>query len=126
LNMKTIGNVLWFLLGGFIGAVITFLEALLCFISILYIPVGLQLLKMAEFLLWPMGKQVVVNKPSGFKTVINILWLIFNGWENFLAYGIVGILFCITIIGIPFGRQYFKLATFIAMPLGHDFAVSSK
>jgi uncharacterized membrane protein YccF (DUF307 family) len=120
-TMKTFGNILWFLLGGLIGAIESFLEGILLCITIIFIPVGLQMFKIGKFFLWPMGKKVVAVNPSGFKTVVNVIWCITGGIIHFLAYGLVGVIFCITIIGIPFGKQYFKLARFILTPLGHDF-----
>ena len=121
--MRTFGNILWLILGGLIGSIVAFLEGIILCITIIFIPVGLQMFKVSKFLIWPMGKQVVKVNVTGFKTFINIVWLILGGWENFLGYGLVGVIFCITIIGIPFGKQYFKLAKFTAMPLGHDFAL---
>lgn len=118
---ETVGNILWLVLGGILGAIYYFIVAILCFVTIIFIPVGLLYLKVSKFFLWPMGKQVVDSKPSGFKTIVNLLWLIFFGWENFVGLVVIGCLFCITIIGIPFGKQYFKLAVFAALPLGHDF-----
>ena len=73
-----------------------------------------------------MGKKVVNAKPSGFKTFCNVLWAIFFGWEHLLGYFLIGLVFCITIVGIPFGRQYFKLGKFMLLPLGHDFQVVEK
>ena len=121
IDMKLIGNIIWLIFGGLEMAIITFLEGLLLCITIIFIPVGLQLFKVAKFLLWPMGKKVVEKKPNGFKMVINIIWCIFGGIWNSLMYLLIGVLYCITIIGIPFGLQYFKLARFILTPLGHDF-----
>ena len=57
--MRVIGNILWFILGGLEMAIVTFLEGILCCITILLIPIGLQLFKMAGFFIWPMGKAVV-------------------------------------------------------------------
>ena len=119
--MKTFGNILWLIFGGFIAGIAAFIEGILLCCTIIFIPVGLQMFKIGKFFFWPIGKQVVAVNPSGFKTFINILWAIFFGWEHFLAYAVVGLILFITIIGIPFGKQYFKLAMFIITPLGHDF-----
>lgn len=121
-NMKFVGNILWLVFGGLIWGLTSFLTGVLLCITIIFIPVGLQFFKIGKFCLWPMGKKVVDSKPNGFKSFINILWAIFFGWEYFLGYGLTGVLLCITIIGIPFGKQYFKLAFFVLTPLGHDFA----
>ena len=44
------------------------------------------------------------------KTLGNILWFLFTGLECAIAWFLLGIIWCITIIGIPFGRQCFKMA----------------
>lgn len=119
--MKTIGNILWVIFGGFFWALGLGAAGILCCITIIGIPVGLQLFKMAGFVLWPFGKTVVDASVTGWKTFVNILWAIFFGWEFALGFLLVGVIFCITLIGIPFGRQYFKLAQFILLPLGHEF-----
>ena len=119
--MKLIGNIIWLIFGGLEMAIFAFLEGLFLCITIIFIPVGLQYFKVAKFMLWPMGKKVVEKKPNGFKTFLNVIWSILGGWWNALMYLLVGVLYCITVIGIPFGLQYFKLARFVLTPLGHDF-----
>lgn len=119
--MKTIGNILWVIFGGIEWCIALLLCSAFCFISIVGIPMGIQLFKMAKFVLWPFGQQVVYNKVSGLRTLLNIIWAILFGWELALGFLFTGILYCLTIIGIPFGQQYFKLATFVFTPLGHSF-----
>ena len=119
--MKTFGNILWLLLGGLISAIMAFICGAICFISIIFIPVGFQLFKIGKFFIWPMGKKVVKVNSNGFKAFVNVVWCILFGWTYFLGYGLVGCIFCATVIGIPFGLQYFKMAKFAAVPLGHDF-----
>ena len=98
------------------------MSAVVMCVTIIGIPIGIQLFKMAWFVLWPFNKNVTSGaKVSGFKTVINILWAILFGWEFALGFLITGVIFCITIIGIPFGKQYFKLASFVILPLGRNF-----
>ena len=119
--MKTIGNILWLLLGGIFWAIADFIAGILLCITIIGIPVGLQMFKLARFVLWPFGKTVTPVNTSGFKALLNFVWAILFGWEMALGYLLSGVLLCITIIGIPFGRQFFKLAHFVLLPLGHDF-----
>lgn len=119
--MKTIGNILWFILGGFLSAIGCFLEGILLCVTIIGIPIGLQMFKLAGFVWWPFGKTVQKVNPAGYKTVLNVIWAILAGWEHFLVYGLVGVIFCITIIGIPFGKQFFKIARFLITPLGYGF-----
>ena len=119
--LGTIGNVLWVLLGGLEWAIALFIEGALCCISIIGIPVGVQLFQLGMFVLWPFGKNVVDAHPTGFKAFVNVLWAITGGWMSALAFVLCGVFFCVTIIGIPFGKQYFKMARFVICPLGHAF-----
>lgn len=119
--MKTIGNVIWFVFGGVFWALSSFLSGIIWCVTIIGIPVGIQMFKFASFVLWPFGKEVHEEKVTGFKTIINVLWAIFAGVWMALGYILTGLLFCITIIGIPFGKQYFKMARFILTPLGYIF-----
>ena len=121
--MKLIGNIIWFVFGGLFWAISAFIAGVLLCITIIGIPVGLQMFKLAKFVLWPFGKAVTPVSPSGMKQVLNILWAVLFGWIMALGYLITGVLFCITIIGIPFGRQYFKMSHFVLLPLGNDFVV---
>ena len=52
--------------------------------------------------------------------LLNIIWLIFGGFIVVLAYLLGGLLLCITIIGIPFGIQCFKLAGLAIAPFGWE------
>ena len=117
----TIGNVLWLIFGGLEWCIGLFLEGILCCVTIIGIPIGIQMFQMAKFVIWPFGKEVVDAHPNGFKAFVNVLWAITGGWINAFLFALCGVIFCITIIGIPFGKQYFKLAKFIIWPLGHTF-----
>ena len=119
--MKTVGNILWLIFGGLEFGLMMFVEGLVLCVTIIFIPVGLQFFKIGKFLLWPMGKKVANVKPNGFKAFVNVLWLIIGGWEHALMFFFVGLIFCITIIGIPFGKQYWKLANFVLWPMGRTF-----
>lgn len=48
----------------------------------------------------------------------NILWLVLSGFWLAVSYAVAGIVLCITIIGIPFGIQSFKLAGYSLWPFG--------
>lgn len=119
--MKTIGNILWFLLGGLEMALVWYLIGLLWCITIVGIPVGVQCFKIGTLCLWPFGKEIVYGEKTS-SILLNILWIIFGGLELAVMHAILGVLFCITIIGIPFGKQYFKLARLSLMPFGATFA----
>lgn len=119
--MTTIGNVLWFILGGIWLALMYAVAGVVLCITIIGIPFGLQAFKLARFTLWPFGS-TIVRKPSGgvLELIFNILWLILFGWGIFVAHLIAGAILCITIIGIPFGLQAFKLSVLALWPFGRD------
>ena len=119
--MKTLGNILWVILGGLFWAIESIIVGVFYCITIVGIPIGLQMFKLAGFVIWPFGKKVEDVNCNGFKVFLNVLWLIFGGIFTVLGYYIVGAIFCITIIGIPFGKQYFKIGSFLFKPLGHNF-----
>jgi uncharacterized membrane protein YccF (DUF307 family) len=120
--MKVLGNIHWIIFGGLFWAISSFIAGALWCVTIIGIPVGLQLFKVAKcIVIWPFGKTVTPQKVTGFKIFLNILWIIFGGIESAIGYFLTGVLFCITIIGIPFGKQYFKMARFVLTPLGYGF-----
>ncbi|AQP53729.1 hypothetical protein CBF34_10660 [Vagococcus penaei] len=115
--MGLIGNIIWFIFGGLIGAVGWFLAGILWSITIIGIPIGRQCFKLAGLSLWPFGKRVVYRQ-SGVSLLVNIIWLIVSGLPLALGHLMSGMILCVTIIGIPFGLQSFKLAKLALMPFG--------
>ena len=121
--MKTIGNLIWFLFGGLWMGLGWTLVGLCWCISIIGIPVGIQCFKFARLAFFPFGK-VIVYGGGASSLLPNILWLIFGGFALAVSSAIHGILFCVTIVGIPFGMQCFKFARLALTPFGSDVAVS--
>lgn len=117
--MGCLGNILWFIFGGFLSAIGWFLVGCVWCITIVGIPIGLQCFKIAGLSLWPFGKEVVPSNRTS-SLILNILWLIFGGLELALNHLLWGLLLSITIIGIPFGQQHFKLAKLALVPFGAE------
>ena len=115
--MTFLGNLLWFLFGGLIGGLGWTLAGCLWCITIVGIPVGLQCFKFAGLAFFPFGKEIVYGGGI-FSVLVNIIWLLLSGLELAIGYVVLGCLWCITILGIPFGKQCFKLAKLALMPFG--------
>lgn len=115
--MRFLGNIAWFLLGGEISAILWALVGTLWCITVVGIPVGLQCFKFALLSMAPFGKDVVYTEKT-LPMVVNILWIVLGGAELALFFIVIGCIFCITIVGIPFGKQYFKFAKLALAPLG--------
>ncbi|SHM41650.1 YccF domain-containing protein [Ruminococcus flavefaciens] len=117
--MGCIGNLLWFIFGGFWSGLSWFLVGLLWCLPIVTIPIGRQCFKMAKLSLMPFGKHVEYGGGT-VSLLVNILWLIFGGLIMAAEFAAIGVVLCITIIGAPFGVQMFKLAKLALMPFGAE------
>jgi uncharacterized membrane protein YccF (DUF307 family) len=113
-----LGNLIWIVFGGLVSALLWFIAGVLCCISLVGIPFGIQCFKIASFIFWPFGRDVEVGGFGIGGLLGNILWLILFGWELAFTHLAIGLVFCITIIGIPFGRQHLKLAKLALIPFG--------
>ncbi|MBN2480364.1 MAG: YccF domain-containing protein [Bacteroidales bacterium] len=120
--MKIIGNIIWLAFGGIIISIEYAVSSLALMVTIIGIPFGLQTLKLAILALWPFGSDVRQrDEATGcLYIVMNVLWILLGGIWIFLTHMIFGILLGITIIGIPFAMQHFKLAGLAFTPFGKD------
>jgi uncharacterized membrane protein YccF (DUF307 family) len=119
--MRTIGNILWFLLAGLWLAIGYVLAGLLAFVLIITIPFGIASFRLAGFVVWPFGRTVIWRRDAGVASLIgNIVWVIFFGWELAIAHLLAGLLLCVTIIGIPFGIACWKMIPLALLPLGRE------
>ena len=118
--MKFLGNIIWLIFGGLLTALEYLVSSLLLMITIIGIPFGLQTLKLGMLALWPFGSQVTDNGNSGgcLSVVMNVIWICIGGFWICLTHLFFGLLLCITLIGIPFGRQHFKMAALALTPFG--------
>ena len=118
--MSCLGNIIWIIFGGFFNALGWLFAGLLWCLTIVGIPVGFQCFKMASLQFAPFGKEVVTVSDSSGNLLLNILWLLFGGLVLCIGNLISAVLLCITIVGIPFAAQCFKLAKLSLMPFGKE------
>jgi uncharacterized membrane protein YccF (DUF307 family) len=117
--VRTLGNILWFLLAGLWLSIGYVVAGLVMFVLIITIPFGIASFRLAGYVVWPFGRTVVRRRDSGVWSLIgNVLWILLVGWELALAHLFAGALLCITIIGIPFGIACFKMLPLSLLPLG--------
>ena len=118
--MNLPGNLLWLIFGGLFAAIGYFVGGLVLCCTIIGIPWGLQCFKIASLVLWPFGKRVVSDSQQTgcLSSIFNLVWIICGGWYTALVHLVMGLLLCITVIGIPWGRQHFKLIEISLMPFG--------
>lgn len=115
--MSCLGNIIWFIFGGFVTGISWALAGVLWCITIVGIPIGIQCFKFASLSFCPFGKQVDYGG-GAVSLILNILWIIISGIPLAIEHIAFGIIFAITIVGIPFAKQHFKLAKLALMPFG--------
>lgn len=120
--MRFLGNIIWLIFGGLAIAIEYFVASIALFVTIIGIPFGIQTVKLGMLALWPFGSDVVqTESPSGcLSTIMNIIWFFVGGFWIMLTHFAFGVILFITIIGIPWGNQHFKLAGLALTPFGRD------
>lgn len=120
--MSLLGNIIWLIFGGFIAGVGYIIGGASTCLTIIGIPFGIKAIDLGIATLAPFGKEVVV-KPGAdnlLTMIFNVLWIIFFGWAIALNHLLWGVLLAITIIGLPFAKQHFKLMILALLPFGRD------
>jgi uncharacterized membrane protein YccF (DUF307 family) len=122
MSMSLIGNIIWLVFGGLPAALGYLAGGLAMCVTIVGIPWGLMSFKLALDVLMPFGRSVEPRqRGTGCLSVLfSIVWIVFVGWWLALGHVILGVLFTITIIGIPFGQQHFKLVWLALDPFGYE------
>lgn len=120
--MKFLGNIIWLVFGGIIISAEYLVSSVLMMATIIGIPFGIQTLKLAVLALWPFGSEIRVaqNNLGCLSTIMNIIWFFIGGIWIALTHLVFGVLFAITIIGLPFAMQHFKLAGLALTPFGRE------
>ncbi len=120
--MSLLGNILWLIFGGFIAGVGYIIGGLLFCLTIIGIPFGVQTMKIGVATLTPFGKEIVELEDANSTTrlVLNVIWLVFFGWEIALAHAGSALVCAVSIIGIPFALQHLKLIPLALLPFGRD------
>lgn len=120
--MKLIGNIIWLLLGGIVIAIEYFAAGIIMCCTIIGIPFGIQAFKLAGLALWPfeLDTKPRQHQAGCLNTILNVVWILIGGFGIFLTHLAFGLLLAITIIGIPFARQHFKLAVLAIVPFGRE------
>ena len=125
--MTLLLNILWFVLGGFISGIAWLVGAALLAITIVGLPWAGAALRIAMFAFAPFGRRVAERRTvtglrdlgtGEFGVVLNVIWFILAGWWIALHHVVIGAAQAVTIIGIPFAFQHFKLATIALAPVG--------
>jgi uncharacterized membrane protein YccF (DUF307 family) len=118
--MNFFGNLIWLIFGGLMAALGYLLGGFVLCVTVVGIPWGLQCFKLAGLVLWPFGKRVVndSNNTGCLNIVFNLIWILCGGLYTAIVHLVMGVILCLTVIGIPWGKQHFKLVEISLMPFG--------
>ncbi len=118
--MNFLGNIVFFVFGGFVIFIGYLLGGILLCLTIIGIPFGIQCFKLAGGVLAPFGREVRETKPPGgsLALVMNIIWIILPGLELAIMHLCLAAFFALTIIGIPLAAQHMKLLPLALLPFG--------
>ncbi len=119
--MSLLGNLVFFVFGGFLIFLGYVLGGILLCITIIGIPFGLMCFRLAGGVIAPFGREVVDTEPPGgaVAIIMNIIWIILPGLELAIMHLVLALLFAITIIGLPIAAQHMKLVPLALLPFGH-------
>ena len=120
--MSFLGNLIWLIFGGFLVFIEYMVAGFLLCLTIIGIPFGIQVFKLAILALWPFDKTIAYkpSAPGCLSTIMNLIWILIGGIWITLTHLVFGILLGITIIGIPWALQHFKLASLALTPFGRE------
>lgn len=120
--MKLLGNIIWLIFGGLFTAIEYFAAGIALALTIIGLPFAFQSFKLGIMMLSPFSQEAVKREEGSgcLWTVMNIIWFFVGGIWIALTHFLFGVLFYITIIGIPFGNQHFKLMKTSLSPFGRD------
>lgn len=120
--MSVLGNIIWLIFGGFINGVGYILGGLVVCLTIVGIPFGVQSIKLGVATMTPFGREIVYREEHGgvLEAIFNILWAVFFGWEIAVSHLVHGLILAITIVGLPFAKQHFKLIPLALFPFGRE------
>jgi uncharacterized membrane protein YccF (DUF307 family) len=115
------GNLIWLVFGGFLAGLGYILGGLVLCLTIIGIPFGVPVMRLGVATMAPFGKEVKEeDNPSSLLCLIfNVIWILLFGWEIALAHLVSGAILAITIIGIPFAQQHFKLIVVALFPFSY-------
>ena len=119
--MSLLGNIVFFVFGGFLIFLGYILGGILLCLTIVGIPFGFQCFKLAGGVLAPFGRDVFETEPPGgaLSLILNIIWIILPGLELAIMHLFLAAFFAITIIGFPLAVQHMKLVKVALLPFGH-------
>ena len=117
--MRTLLNIIWVVFGGFWLFLSYLFFGLIACLLIVTIPAGVASFRIAAYVLWPFGREVVPAPGAGAMSGIsNIIWFLVAGLWLAIGHLTTAVAQAITIIGIPLAVANIKLIPVTCFPFG--------
>ncbi len=114
-------NIIWLLTAGWSLFLAYVVAGVIACLLIVTIPFGVASFRIAGFVIWPFGREVVTTRRSGaVSTVGNVIWFVVAGWWVALGHLLTAAVQAITIIGIPLAWANVKMIPVTCFPFGKD------
>ena len=119
-------NLIWFITAGFWLGLAYIAFGIIACVLIVTIPFGLASFRIAGFIFWPFGREVVDTGSSApLSAVGNIIWFIIAGIWLAAGHVITALAQAATIVGIPLAWANLKLIPITCFPFGKKVVNSS-
>jgi uncharacterized membrane protein YccF (DUF307 family) len=120
-HMSLLGNIVFFIFGGFVIFLGYVLGGILLCLTIVGIPFGFMCFRLAGGVIAPFGREVTETQPPGgtISLIMNIIWIILPGLELAIMHLVLALFFALTIVGLPIAAQHIKLVPLALLPFGH-------
>lgn len=115
--MKTLGNIIWFVISGLWLGIGYFIAGVLSCLTLIGIPFGIQSIKLATYVMWPFGQTLVLRQENHIvRGILNVIWIIIGGFWLAAFHVVLGVILCVTIVGLPFGIKNLSMAKLPCSP----------
>ena len=125
--MKTLLNIIWLLLCGFWLALAYIFFGIIACILVVTLPAGVACFRIANYVLWPFGREVVPAPGAGAMSGIsNVIWFLVAGLWLAIDHVLTALLLAVTIIGIPLAIANIKMIPLACFPFGKQIVSSDQ
>ena len=125
--VKTLLNIIWFIFGGFWLALGYIFFGIIACILVVTLPAGVACFRIANYVLWPFGREVVPAPGAGAMSgVSNVIWFLVAGLWLAISHITTAFFQAITIIGIPLAIANIKMIPVTCFPFGKQIVSSDQ
>ena len=125
--VKTLLNLIWLIFGGIWLSLGYIFFGIIACILVVTLPAGVACFRIANYVLWPFGREVVPAPGAGAMSgVSNVIWFLVAGLWLAISHITTAFFQAITIIGIPLAIANIKMIPVTCFPFGKQIVSSDQ